>query len=511
MINKRLLHIIRILLKQNTYVTIAELSNELNVSYKTIANDLKTVEAWLTEHGLELIKKTGVGVNIEGSNEIKLSVYQFISRKSKENIDYSPKARMIYIGMKLLLESTCRVHELADDLFVSRATVHKDIHSLTAIFESYKIDLLRKNNNGITISGSEKNFRNCLIELMKIDNGYHIFYEMVKNTNYPCDGSFPFLGLDVNDDEFVEFLKVLENINSKYLHTLLFDSLVQVLHHLFVSFVRIKENHLIHLSESFLQELKFQPYYDDVYEICKAIENYYSIQYSEMEIRYLQVFFLSLKNTNEIRTDDRVDAQEITTSLINEWEKMLPYHLSKDAELTNSLYTHFCSAITRYRHGIVIENQLIDEIKLKYQHTFSIVKESMYLIENKFHCKISEEEMGLLTLHLAVALDKMKQPLTTLLICHEGSGANHLLLRKLQSQFSNELFIKDSQNYPTIDMDQLQHIDLILSTINLEIHADIPIIEINPLLSKYDIARLRDSLTPYYEHKNDHMLAFEKQ
>ncbi|HJB23933.1 MAG TPA: HTH domain-containing protein, partial [Candidatus Jeotgalibaca pullicola] len=322
MINKRLLHIIRILLKQNTYVTIAELSNELNVSYKTIANDLKMVEAWLTEHGLELIKKTGVGVNIEGSNEIKLSVYQFISRKSKENIDYSPKARMIYIGMKLLLESTCRVHELADDLFVSRATVHKDIHSLTAIFESYKIELLRKNNNGITISGSEKNFRNCLIELMKIDNGYHVFYEMVKNTNYPCDGSFPFLGLDVNDDEFVEFLKVLENINSKYLHTLLFDSLVQVLHHLFVSFVRIKENHLIHLSESFLQELKFKPYYDDVYEICKAIENYYSIQYSEMEIRYLQVFFLSLKNTNEIRTDDRVDAQEITTSLINEWEKM---------------------------------------------------------------------------------------------------------------------------------------------------------------------------------------------
>ena len=88
MINQRLLDIIRILLKQNTYVTIAELANEIDVSYKTVANDLKKVDVWLTEHGLDLIKKTGVGVTIEGNNKTKLSVYQFIVEKSKENIDY---------------------------------------------------------------------------------------------------------------------------------------------------------------------------------------------------------------------------------------------------------------------------------------------------------------------------------------------------------------------------------------------------------------------------------------
>lgn len=511
MINKRLLDIIRILLKQNTYVTIAELSNMINVSYKTIANDLKTVDVWLIEHGLDLIKKTGVGVTIEGNSATKLSVYQFIAEKSKENFDYSPKSRMIYIGMKLLLESTCRVHELADTLFVSRATVHKDIHSLASIFQSYKIELVRNNNSGMTISGSEKNIRNCLIELMKLDNGYLIFYKMVKNTNYSCDGSFPFLGLDVNDDEFIQFLKVLENINSEYLHTLLFDSLVQVLQYLFVSYIRVKENHVIHLSNSFLQELKSQPYYDEVYDICKSIENFYSIKYPEIEIRYLQVFFLSFKNTHDIPTHDQDDAQDITTALIKEWEKVLPYRLSEDAVLIDSLFTHFSSAITRYRHRIVIENQLVDEIKTKYRYTFSIVKQSIYLIENKFNCKISDEETGLITLHLAVALDKMKQPLTTLLICHEGIGVNHLLLRKLQSHFSNELFIKDSQNYPTINTKQLQDIELILSTIKLDSQTDIPVIEINPLLPRYDIARLRDSLTPYYEHKNDHMIAFKKQ
>ena len=53
-------------------------------------------------------------------------------------------------------------------MFVSRTTIHKDLVSLAPSFESYKIRLNRKNNNGVSVKGSEKNHRKMLVDLMII-------------------------------------------------------------------------------------------------------------------------------------------------------------------------------------------------------------------------------------------------------------------------------------------------------------------------------------------------------
>lgn len=212
MINTRFLDIIRLLLKKDDYITINEISKQLNVSNKTIRNDLVQIGEWLHENNLELIKKTGVGITICGDKNTKLHVYQEISEKNSKNLDYSPEARKIYIGMKLILNPKCRIYELAEDLFVSRATIHKDILSLIPLFDQYKIKLNRKNNNGISIEGSERYFRDMLFDLMKKDNGYAIFSDIVKMETYSCDGSFPFSALDINDDEITEFIQVLKKV-----------------------------------------------------------------------------------------------------------------------------------------------------------------------------------------------------------------------------------------------------------------------------------------------------------
>ena len=64
--NKRILEIIRILLQQRNYITIREIAELLNVSNKTIRNDLALAEHYLAEYHLSLRKKTGTGIRIEG-------------------------------------------------------------------------------------------------------------------------------------------------------------------------------------------------------------------------------------------------------------------------------------------------------------------------------------------------------------------------------------------------------------------------------------------------------------
>ena len=54
--NKRIMKIVDVLLKQDSYITIDKISEELAVSNKTIRNDLQIVDQYLEENNLKLIK-----------------------------------------------------------------------------------------------------------------------------------------------------------------------------------------------------------------------------------------------------------------------------------------------------------------------------------------------------------------------------------------------------------------------------------------------------------------------
>ncbi|MHC1683767.1 MAG: BglG family transcription antiterminator [Clostridiaceae bacterium] len=58
------------LLKNQEPVKVYNFSNMLNVTEATISNDLDKVEAWLINNKLKLIRKPGIGINIEGQEKL---------------------------------------------------------------------------------------------------------------------------------------------------------------------------------------------------------------------------------------------------------------------------------------------------------------------------------------------------------------------------------------------------------------------------------------------------------
>lgn len=500
--NNRIMKIVDVLLNKESYITIDNISNTLNVSNKTIRNDLQIVEEYLNENNLQLIKKTGVGICIKGSTKDKLLVMETVKNKNKTLVDFSPKARQIHIGMQLCIFDNCRIYELSRQLYVSRATIHKDIISLTETIEPFKISIIRKNNNGITLAGKEKNIRNYLLELMLRDNGYQTFIEIIKKDNYACNGSFVYPGLEVTDDELKDFIHLILHSSNQYINSLSFPSLIHVLLRMFVAYLRIQDKHFIQLSDSFVDDLKKEPFYKDARNLCDRLSNHYRISIPEIEIRYLQVYFLALQNSLNLSEKDRKEAMQLTHQLISSWSNKLNLSFHLDQNLIQSVYEFLCPAIIRFRHGIPNENPLMQEIKNLYAHTFEITKESIACLEKHFHCKISDDEIGFLTLYLAVSLDNMKKPLQTILVTHGGVAASKLLYKKLSSQIP-EIHIVSQENIFSLYDNELHNIDLIISTIELNLHAQIPIIQVNSLVHDYDITRLRNLILKYFKIKND--------
>ena len=180
-----------------------------------------------------------------------------------------------------------------------------------------------------------------------------------------------------------------------------------------------------------MQDLQSQPLYPESQQLAHALEEQYHVTFSEEEVRYLQIHFLSLQNRNGIPQNDQKEANQLASDLMAYWETIFHRPFSEDPDLLNSLTAHLGPALTRLRHGITIRNPMLSEIHAYYQNTFQIVKQSFQKLSSRYPYQLNDDELGYITIHLAAALERTKQPLRTILVCHGGSGASNLLMRKL--------------------------------------------------------------------------------
>ena len=130
-----------------------------------------------------------------------------------------------------------------------------------------------------------------------------------------------------------------------------------------------------------------------------------------------------------------------------------------------------------------------------------MVRKGFQALSDPYPYTFSDDEMGYIAIHLAAALERTKQPLKTILVCHEGSGTSNLLMRKLTAQLP-EIEIIAQEHFLGIGQSDLSQADLIITTIELNLTADIPVLSITSLVHDYDILRLKGIVKQYYKAKN---------
>ena len=499
-IDQRLVSILLILLKQNDYITINDIANKIDVSNRTVRNDLKLLDSPLQDLNLSLIKKTGMGIKIEGDRKSKLKAYDKLKVKNLNPYPNGPEARIEYMALKLTTVDAYRIYEFADELFVSRASIHKDLKSLKALLNKYHITLLRSSSTGLALQGKEKDIRNMMFDLMVKDDKYQHFLEICQKSNYECNGEFIFYGLDLTDDEIKNFIKKAIGQSIENLNHINLNELSQIIVRLIISFVRISNNKYIELSDSFKQKLSKQAFLEKVNNLVNNIEEAYKLKYTNDEIHYIQLFFLSYLQPKEVFVYNLQEIQAFSNYLINAWSKDLNVDLHHDTKLLDNLLQHLIPVYTRVMHNLPVENQLIGEIKKMYPNTLETVQKSIENSKEWFNMR--EEDIAFLALHLAAALERLKQPLNCLLIQSDGIGAQILNRQKI-NRLDNEIKIVQEINYKQIDEVDYDGIDIIISTIELKLDNKIPFLLINNIISDDELLILQDIINSYYKEKNN--------
>lgn len=143
LISSREKMIIEALIVEQEEITIKELSKKIDVSSRTVQRDLNNVQSILDSYELELIRKSGVGVQIIGNEQRKQELVQQL--KQFRQREYTLEERLTLI-LCILYESAepVKLYSLSKDLGVSISTVSADLMKLEEQLQPVQLSILKK-------------------------------------------------------------------------------------------------------------------------------------------------------------------------------------------------------------------------------------------------------------------------------------------------------------------------------------------------------------------------------
>ncbi len=492
-LNTRLQRILEELRLAQGPSTSSEIASLLQVSSKTIRNDVKMLNELLESYGAHIASARGLGYQLVIQNEQLF--HQFIQSQDndqQEDIPSNHQERVNYLMEKLLMSSDYRkIEDLADELYISRSTLQHELRHIRDILKEYNLILDQRPYHGIKVIGDETQIRYCISE--------YLFNQQSTLKDNMDDW------LGILTEEELEVIKDSVLFNLRKHHIIISDiSLQNLITHIAIACKRIRESNSVQMVHHHLQEIETKKEFLVAKEIAKAIHDKLYISFSNHEVAYLAIHLQGTKLTNssvlhmEVNSVIDRDIQETVTEMIKRIDDEYGFHLTNDKELLLAMSLHLKPAINRYKFKMNIRNLMLDEIKSKYPLSFNAALIGAQVVQEKMDIMIDESEIGFLALHIEAAQERQKKNTKNaprcLIVCASGLGSAQLLMYKLQNEFGDHLNIMGSTEYYNLLQQPFHDIDFIISTIPIEEKLPVPVIHVSTILGETDLNKINTLL-----------------
>lgn len=415
--SRRISYIVDLLVNNKEGMTINSIAQELNVSNKTIRNDLQDTNKIIEQAGLVMIRKPGVGIKIKGEEDKIIKLINGIKSSLNKFQDFSPQARKSIILKRLFMSYKClTVKELCKMLYVSRVTIYKDLNNVEKWLRNYNLTLSKKINSGIQVVGAEENWRNAISSFIVYDKGAD---ELKERLYIDYNGKI--------DYKIITKLKELINLNYTLIECIVLDAekelqikfsdeaFLSLVMHIAIAIKRLRIKKDIKLSKKIITNLKLKKEYPIAKKIAAKIGKAFQLVIPESETGYILFHILGTKLQEKTSNDmdlnlkfDKENQQAVSMSreIIIIAGRELNINLSDDIQLLNGLILHLRPTIYRLKYGLTMRNPIINEIKESYPEMFGAAFMASVVFEKYLGVKIHEEEIGYIALHIGASVER---------------------------------------------------------------------------------------------------------
>jgi len=477
------------------------------------------MEEWLKTKGIKVISKPRQGISIKIPADQKRALIKMLNQEIVNKPFHTPRERGWLILLLLFTQKKSTTNkEIQVKLGVSRATILHDLIKIDDWLKSHKLELVKRQNHGCFIRGSEKLIRQAILSLLKESVGETNLWVIVSDLD---DNQMSRYKEKVNQ----LFLEYISQLELSYFNTLT-EQIQTGLHSLFtdqarmiltlqmaIAINRLKSGQSADILFSEINLLQPKPDYSFVGSLAASMRRFFRIPIPDVEVAYLTILVMeakykrSITNTAIIQNIYRNHDERISIMVDMLLERAFLYlhpALRLDLDLKNNLFSHLANFAKAQHPQFDRMDPVLENVKRIYPEAYKVTRDSVMEINIKFGSVIDEDEIGYLTMHFLVSLEHLRvlfrNKKKVIIICNTGVATSKLLTSRVGTEFP-DIEIKEVMSYFEYksNFELLEH-DFVITSIPIPFR-DKPAIIVDPLLDDGAVIRIQ-SLLNEIDHRN---------
>lgn len=428
MLTKRQNMIISIMNRQKDWIIGKDLARLLNVSDRTIRNDIAAIN--------DFYKDTMIEANIKKGYRIQEEKVRNLIIATDKQMPETVEERRLFILEKLLKVGQIHLYELSKEMCVSEFSLENDINKTRKLLGNYPGLKIDRNSNMLHLSGEECEKRRLYEELILSDMSGNL------------------LNINKIAEKFSRFnlLKIKETLRNIFLESQYEINEIQIPATVIHIGVILERN----LSYHFLKNIECREKILETreYEISKLffekISQMLLLKVPEEEIVDFAVY-LNRGKKKGYKENEQLEeiASEMVQHIIDEIKEYFDIDFSEDREFRLGLELHINSLLKRHYEKIEIDNTCLEEVKRKYPLIFEMGVWVCKIIEERLKIIISENEISFIALHIGSAYERanLRKKYKCILICPHNKMITDLCVQKIVNRFSERMEIIKCMSY----------------------------------------------------------------
>lgn len=428
MLTKRQNMIISIMNRQKDWIIGKDLARLLNVSDRTIRNDIAAIN--------DFYKDTMIEANIKKGYRIQEEKVRNLIIATDKQMPETVEERRLFILEKLLKVGQIHLYELSKEMCVSEFSLENDINKTRKLLGNYPGLKIDRNSNMLRLSGEECEKRRLYEELILSDMRGNL------------------LNINKIAEKFSRFnlLKIKETLRNIFLESQYEINEIQIPATVIHIGVILERN----LSYHFLKNIECREKILETreYEISKLffekISQMLLLKVPEEEIVDFAVY-LNRGKKKGYKENEQLEeiASEMVQHIIDEIKEYFDIDFSEDREFRLGLELHINSLLKRHYEKIEIDNTCLEEVKRKYPLIFEMGVWVCKIIEERLKIIISENEISFIALHIGSAYERanLRKKYKCILICPHNKMITDLCVQKIVNRFSERMEIIKCMSY----------------------------------------------------------------
>ena len=440
------IQIIRYLSFLDDYATSYEIANHIGISRRLVRDEIINVQELLNEFGYRLISRTPKGYRIDFTDYLEALelINKIENHERNHNFDYYLYInRTFYVAKRLLeCDTGIKIDDLAEEIFVSRSTLSKELSNLREWFVKHELKINSKANVGLILFFLKSLYKNK---------------EML-------------------DYKIISLLK-------KYNVSLSDTSLIDFLVYILVMISRAKSKHLlteIDIPEEFNLSIEMQV----AKEIALKIKDTINCQITYDEIKQIAIELFAKEDKGSFYYNKEMSLTIVNESLKaieNEFFIIFKEPLLKD--LKEELFTMVDKTLFHCSFNTKQRNTYYNKVEKNYSNSFQLALCLKNIIEQKtiHHVSMSSISSFTILFEKFICLTKLQKQ-KVLFVCTLDHQNRDLLYRQLLFDIGSYVDIELFGNVGNILECDINQYDYIISTISMDIDINIPIVLISEFL-----------------------------